>query len=295
MHVRVSRSIRVLVLPASIALGGCDVSLGNLTGRATEEYTHTFQLAEGGEVRIANTNGRVEVEPGDGQTVEVRVEKIARAATDIGAKELLPRITIREDASPERVSLETGRLGGVLIGVSFEVRYHVRAPKNALINTTTTNGGIAITGMAGKVIAHTTNGGVTAKQLTGGIEARSTNGGVSVDMASIGTERISLRTTNGGVVLMVPESAKADLTASCTNGGIVVAPDLKMEVFDQTRRRLEGRLNGGGTTIELHTTNGGVRVKPRGAMTAEATDDSDSDVDKAPKPPVAPKPPAPPR
>ena len=295
MNFRVSRSIRAVVLPAVVALGGCDMSVGDLTGRATEEYTHTFQLAEGGEVRIANTNGRVDVEPGEGSTVEVRIEKIARAATDIGAKELLPRITIREEATPERVSLETARLGGITIGVSFEVRYHVRAPKTAVINATTTNGRVSVTGMAGKVIAHTTNGGVTGKELTGGIEARSTNGNVSVDMASIGSDRISLRTTNGGVVLLVPQSAKADLTATCTNGGIVVAPDIKMEVFDQTRRRLEARLNGGGgTTIELHTTNGGVRIKPRGAMNAEATDDSDSDTDsdRAPK---APKPPAPPR
>jgi len=293
MTIRVSRSIRAVVLPAVIALAGCDMSVGDLTGRATEEYTHTFQLAEGGEVRIANTNGRVEVEPGDASTVEIRVEKIARAATDTGAKELLPRITIREEATPDLVSLETARLGGITIGVSFEVRYHVRAPKTARINATTTNGRVAVTGMAGKVIAHTTNGGVTAKELTGGVEARSTNGNVSVDMASIGSDRISLRTTNGGVVLMVPQSAKADLTATCTNGGIVVAPDIKMEVLDQTRRRLEGRLNGGGTTIELHTTNGGVRIKPRGAMNAEATDDdSDNDSDRAPK---APKPPAPPR
>jgi DUF4097 and DUF4098 domain-containing protein YvlB len=259
------------MVPAVIALAGCDVSLGNLTGRATEEWTHTYPLAEGGEVRIANTNGRVEVEAVEGSTVEVRVEKIARAATDVGAKELLPRINIHEEATAERVSLETARLGGIMIGVSFEVRYHVRAPKTAVVNATTTNGGIAITGMGGKVIAHTTNGGVTGKQLTGGVEARSTNGGVSVDMASIGTERISLRTTNGGVVLMVPESAKADFTASCTNGGIIVAPDLKLDVSDQTRRRLEGRLNGGGTTIELHTTNGGVRIKSREALAATST------------------------
>ena len=63
---------------------------------------------------------------------------------------------------------------------------------------------------------------------------------------------------------MVPESAKADVSASCTNGGISVAPDLKLEVTEQSRRSLEGRLNGGGTPIELHTTNGGVRLKARG-------------------------------
>ena len=226
--------------------------------------TRSYPLAPGGEIRIDNTNGRIEVEGVEGSTVEVRAEKIARAATDTGARELLPRITIKEDVKPDRVSVETERMNGIMIGAAYEVRYQVRAPKGAVVNVTTTNGGIGLTALAGKVVARTTNGGVNAKELAGGIEARSTNGGVTIDVAALGTEPLSARTTNGGVVLMLPDSAKADVSASCTNGGIVVSPDLTLSVTEQSRRRLEGRLNGGGTPIELHTTNGGVRIKARG-------------------------------
>src|SRR6266508_2480012 len=262
-----------VVLPLVLLFAGCDISAGHLMGRATEEWTHTYPLAPGGEVRIGNTNGKIEVEGVDGSTLEIHVEKIARAATDTGASELLPRIRVREDATPDRVSVETERMGGIMIGAGFEVRYRVRAPRTAVVNVTTTNGGIVLTSLGGKVVAHTTNGGVKAKALTGGIEARSTNGGVTVDFASLGSDRVSLRTTNGGVVLFVPESAKADLSASCTNGGITVAPGLKLEVSEQSRRSLEGRLNGGGTQIELHTTNGGVRIKPRADAADVLTDD----------------------
>jgi hypothetical protein len=259
-----------LLVPLIVVLAGCDVSLGKLMGRATEEWTHTYPLAEGGEVRIGNTNGRIEVEGVDGSTVEIRAEKIARAATDTGASELLPRIKIKEDATADRISVETERMGGIMIGVAFEVRYHVRVPKHAVVNVTTTNGGITLTALGGNAIAHTTNGGVNAKALTGGIEARSTNGGVNVDMSSVGSERVSLRTTNGAVLLMVPETAKADFSASCVNGGIIVSPDLKLDVTEQSRRSLEGRLNGGGAQVELRTTNGGIRIRPRAAMNAEA-------------------------
>ena len=79
------------------------------------------------------------------------------------------------------------------------------------------------------------------------MDARSTNGGVTIDMASVGPDSISLRTTNGGVTLTLPDSAKANLSASCTNGGINVSALDKLEVSEQSRRRLEGRLNGGGT------------------------------------------------
>ena len=253
-----------LLVPLVAALAGCDLSVGNLTERATEEWSRSYPLTAGGEIRIGNTNGRVEVEGVEGATtVEVKAEKIARSATETGAKELLPRITIKEDIQPDRVTVETEKMNGIMIGAAFEVRYHVRAPKGAVVNVTTTNGGIGLTALSGKIIAHTTNGGVTAKELTGGIEARSTNGGVSIDFARLGTERVSARTTNGGVTIMLPDSAKADVTARCTNGGIIVSPDLTLAVTEQSRRRLEGRLNGGGTSIDLQTTNGGVRIKPR--------------------------------
>jgi hypothetical protein len=283
MDVAVSRRVAVFVLPLAVALAGCDVSLGNLTARATDEWTHTYPLTAGGEVRIVNTNGRVDVEGVEGSTVEVRAERIARGATDAAARELLPRIVIREESKPDRVSLETERMNGIMIGAGFEVRYHVRAPKNAVVNVTNTNGQVVVNALAGKVVAHTTNGGVRGTNLTGGVDARSTNGGVSIEMASVGPDRISPETTNGSVTLMLPEKAKATVSASCTNGGITVGALDNFEVSEKSRRHLEGRLNGGGTPIELQTTNGGIRVRSRDSVnTRTDTDTVDKDKSKNP-------------
>jgi DUF4097 and DUF4098 domain-containing protein YvlB len=262
----VSRRLGVLLLPLALVAAGCDVSLGNLTARATDEWTRTYPLAAGGEVRIANTNGKIDVEGVDGSTVEVRAERIARGATDAAARELLPRIVIKEDVKPDRISLETERMSGIMIGVRFEVRYHVRAPKNAVINVTNTNGQVELTALSGDVTAHTTNGGVNGKGLRGALDARSTNGGVNIDLASVGSGKIVLRTTNGGVTLTIPESAKADISASCTNGGINVNSLENLEITESSRRKVEGRLNGGGTPIELRTTNGGIRVRAHDAV-----------------------------
>jgi Putative adhesin len=270
MVIAVSRRLLLgPLLSSALLFVGCDMSIGHLTGRATDEWTHRYPLSPRGEIRIVNTNGKIDVEPADGAEVEIRAERIARAATDAGARELLPRISIKEDITPDRISVQTERMSGIMIGAAFEVRYHVRAPKNAFVNVANTNGQVALTGLAGKVVAHTTNGGVTARGLTGGVEARSTNGVVNIDLASVGPEPISAKTTNGAVVVSLPESAKADVSASWTNGGIRVAPELKLEETEKSRRRFEGRLNGGGTSIELQTTNGGIRLRPRTAAEAE--------------------------
>lgn len=267
-------AVCALLVPLAGSLAACDMSLGNLTGRATDEWTRTYPLSAGGEVRIANTNGRIEVEAVGGNSVEVRAERIARAATDEGARELLPRITIREEISPDRVSLETERMSGIMIGANFEVRYHVRAPKTAAIDVSNTNGAVLITGVAGRVSARTTNGSVTTKELSGSVDARTTNGSVNVDLAAVKSERIALRTTNGSVTLHVPDDAKADVIATWTNGGFNVS-DVKMEVSERSRRRFEGRINGGGAPIELQTTNGGIRLRGRSDAPAKV-DSSDS-------------------
>ena len=273
----VSRTAGLLVLPLALVLAGCDASLAHLTARATDEWTRTYPLSTGGEVRIVNTNGKIEVEGVDGSNVEVRAERIARGASEDAARELLPRIVIKEDIRPDRVSIETERMGGIMIGVGFEVRYHVKAPKNAIVNITNTNGQVTLSALGGSVSAHTTNGGVSGKGLSGGLDARSTNGGVTIDMASLGQEKVSLHTTNGGVTLTLPDSAKADISASCTNGGINVSSLDKLEVTETSRRKLEGRLNGGGTAIELRTTNGGIRVRARDRGAATRTDDERKD------------------
>ena len=267
---------RLLLLPVVVLVAGCDVHVGNLSARATDEWTHTYPLKPGGEIQIENTNGKIEVEGTDAATVEVRAERIAKGATDAAARELLPRIVIKEDATPDRVAVRTERMGGIMIGASFEVRYHVRAPKNAVVNVSNTNGQVTLTGLNGKVTAHTTNGQVRGDTLTGAVEARTTNGGVNMDLSSIGSEPVRLHTTNGGVTLTLPDSAKADISASVTNGGISVGDFQNLDVGEKTRRRFEAKLNGGGAAIELETTNGGVRIRPRNTV---ATDDSDNERD----------------
>jgi hypothetical protein len=263
-----------LLVPLAVVLAACDLHVGELRARATDEWTHTYPLKAGGEIRIANTNGRIDVEAADGSTVEVRAEKIAKGATETAARELLPRIVIREKATPDRVSIETERLGGIMIGASFEVRYHVKAPAGAVIDVENTNGQVVLTRLAGRVTARTTNGAVRGDGLRGAVDARTTNGAVTMDLAGI-TDTVRLRTTNGGLTVRVPESAKADLEAQVTNGGISVGEFDALQVEERSRRRLEAKLNGGGPTIDLQTTNGAIRIRPR-----DGTADADTDRDR---------------
>jgi|SRR5581483_1994462 len=255
--------LRLVLCCVAAASGGC-VGGFALNGRASDEWTRTYQLSPGGEIQVGNTNGRIDIEGIDGNTVEIHAERIAKATTDGAAQELLPRIKIEEEARPDRIEVHTARISGIMVGASIEVRYRVRAPKTAKIHVTNTNGLIRLDGLAGPVEAHTTNGGVRGYDLSGRVEASTTNGGVAIDLASV-TDEVRLSTTNGGVTVGLPDAAKANIVATCTNGGISVN-GVKMEISEQSRRRVEGTMNGGGVSVELKTTNGGVRIRKKGEM-----------------------------
>lgn len=252
----------VLLVPALIVAAGCDIAMADLKARETAEWRKSYQLQPGGRVEISNVNGRITVEPSGSDAVEIIAEKKARGASPEAAKAALERVEIREESSASSIRVETKvpRTSG-LFGGSVEVAYRVRVPASADVKFTTVNGGIEVERLAGRVNVETVNGGIVARDIEGAIEASTVNGGIDVDVRHIAAGGVKLGCTNGGIKLRLPADAKADVTASVVNGGIDA--DVPLETSQKSRRRLEGRLNGGGPRVELQGTNGGIRIAGR--------------------------------
>ena len=246
-----------------VAASGCDVITADLKHTETAEWRKTYELAPDGRVEINNVNGKIAVEPSTGNSVEVVAVKTARGASPESAKAALERVQIDDQSSREIVRLSTKfeQTTGWGRG-NVTVAYTVRVPARAEAKFTTVNGGIEVTGLAGRVVAETTNGGVVARNVSGSIDASTTNGGVDVDLASIAEGGARLGCTNGGITLRLPQDARASINASVTNGGIDTG-GLRLETSESTRRRLVGRLNGGGPSIRIEGTNGGISITTR--------------------------------
>jgi hypothetical protein len=262
---RITRRPVIALLPILLlAVSGCDIVTADLKARETAEWRKSYQLAPGGRVEIRNVNGRIEVQPGEGNAVEIVAVKSARAGTQEAAKEALGRIEILDSSTDNLVKVET-RLprGGQMFHMGgAEVRYTVKVPAAAEVDFTTVNGGIEVTGLTGRIKTETTNGGIVGRDIGGPIEANTTNGGVEVDVTRIAEHGVRLGCTNGGIKLRLPNDARATISASVTNGGIS-ADGLSLETTESSRRRLEGRLNGGGPPIRLEGTNGGIHIASR--------------------------------
>lgn len=261
---RVSAVVLPLMLVVAAVSSGCDIVTADFKSRETAEWRKTYELQPGGRVEITNVNGKIDVTPSSGNTVEIVAVKTARAGTPEAAKAALERIEIREDASASSVKVETkmARGNGFFNMGSSEVHYTVKVPAAAEVRFTTVNGGIELSGLKGRINAETTNGGVRAREVGGPIDASTTNGGVEVDLTQVAEPGVKLECTNGGIHLRLPADAKATITASVTNGGIV-NDGLPLDASETTRRRLDARLNGGGPSIRISGTNGGIRLAAR--------------------------------
>jgi hypothetical protein len=250
-----------LVVAASFTASACDVAFSGFKEEESDKWSKSFPLSATGRLEIENTNGLIEVSAGEGQTVEVEAVRTARAASVEGAKELLAKSAIREETSPDLVKLWLERPPGGFGRGGVEVRYKVKVPSSAAVRLSNTNGRIDVTGVKGEARLSTTNGEIAARDLGGKVDASTTNGEIELELLALGGP-IDAETTNGGVRIRLPADAKASLSASCTNGGIEV-DGLSVEEIEKSRRRLEARLNGGGTRIEVSTTNGGITFARR--------------------------------
>jgi hypothetical protein len=258
--------LAALILPVLLtASAGCDLAMAQFRERQTARWTKSYDLQPGGRFELNNVNGRIKVEPSNGNTIEVVADKTAKASSMDAAKAALERIEIREEVSPGVVRLETrvNRGGGMFGGAGFEVSYTVRVPAGAEVKLSTVNGGIELAGLAGRLELETTNGGIKATDISGPVEASVTNGGVHLDLARIPQNGVKLDCTNGGIRLSLPETAKASISAHITNGGISTRGLNMDSTRESSRRRLEASLNGGGPRLLLEGTNGGIELVAR--------------------------------
>jgi DUF4097 and DUF4098 domain-containing protein YvlB len=272
-----------LVLVASLAGTACDIQtsangefdIDFSAGKATDTWSRTYTVEQGGRFELINVNGRIIAEAGDGKEIVVEGRRSAKARSDEAAKEMLAKLEIREEVSGTSVRVESRppRISGF---GGHEIEWTVKVPKGIVVDLRTVNGGVRMNGLSGEIHAKTTNGGVKGSNLVvDSLEASVVNGGVEIELGAPldATDSIDLSTVNGGVAFALPAESRASITARAVNGGVRAAEELRIEQEEpsserESRRRLTGTMNGGGAKVNVSTTNGGVRLSQTGNTTS---------------------------
>jgi hypothetical protein len=211
----------------------------------------------------ARPNGGIQVEGWDRNEVLVRARVQAQAPTEAEAREIAS--VVRVEAGNGRVRSEGPRTDRSdrdrADNRGWSVSYEVFVPRRTDLAMESTNGGIRVQDVQGRLEATTTNGGISLDGVSGDVRGRTTNGGLDVRVARAGWTGagLDLRTTNGGIDLRLPDGVSARLEAETVNGGI--STDFPITVQGRIGRRIEADLGGGGPPIRLSTTNGRVSIR----------------------------------
>jgi hypothetical protein len=235
-------------------------------GRQTgDEWQYRNAIKPTQHVWIRNTNGPIDVMPGDGDMLEVHAEKSWRKSSP-GSVELIAvpsaggvTICAMWEARERRCG-EDGvyRMNGVRKN-DVAVRFHVMLPRGVPVDAQTVNGALQINGVSAPVEATTVNGRIGVNTAVGPVNATTVNGSIEAVMHDLTGGDIKLTTVNGSVTAGLPRSINANIDAETVNGRVETDFPVKI-VGKVSTRHLRGAIGNGGLTLKLTTVNGSIML-----------------------------------
>jgi DUF4097 and DUF4098 domain-containing protein YvlB len=257
-----------------------------------DDYVKSFTVSNRASVRVETNDGSVSVTTGDTQQVEFRVEYHGYV--------LNKSLEIESNQQGDQVEL-TARIPNkwhFSIGMYRTLRIEVRMPKNADLQVRTGDGSIKANDLSGSIDLHSGDGSLTVSSLKGAVRLHTGDG--SIDGSDLdgkcdavsGDGRIRLagrfdmlsaRSGDGSVGVDALHGSKLDSSWSITSGDgsidVALPGDLPVNIDASTgdghissdipitmegvisKSRVRGKMNGGGSTLTIHTGDGSIHLK----------------------------------
>lgn len=152
------------------------------------------------------------------------------------------------------------------------------------LGLTSGDGDVTFDQVSGELRLKSGDGRVNITNATGSVEARTSDANLSVDgvfhavtlhtsdghlnlnlrEGSKLTQASSIQSSDGSVTVHVPQGFTADLDVHTSDGHLDCALPITMDHFHSTDgdgHDVHGRLNGGGTPLTIHTSDGNVKIE----------------------------------
>ena len=285
-----------------------------------ETINRSFTVSPGGELMMDVRNGRIRIETGKTDKVEVTVVRSVRADAKDEIKDILEEHRIEMKQTGNRVSIASDyERGGIFIGWRGSDRvsddFTIRIPDkfeldlktsggsitvgnlegnvklktsggsiqlgeiNGRVLAKTSGGSITLSGcnrdadlktsggrieigkVSGDVVAHTSGGSITIENTTGEVDATTSGGSITASISSQPHGDCTLKTSGGSINVSISGNLNFDLDAK-TSGGRVHSDFQVSGSYDEddSRSKMSGKINGGGPTLLLRTSGGGIHI-----------------------------------
>jgi putative adhesin len=257
-----------------------------------DDYAKTYTVSNRANVHVDTDDGSVVVTTGDTKQVEFRV--------DYQGYVLDKSLHIDSSQHGDEVELTARMPHGwhFAIGMSRRLHIEVRMPKDADLDVRTGDGSIKANNVSGTVDLRSGDGALTVGSLKGAVRLHTGDGSIEgSDLdgkcdASSGDGRIRLsgrfdvlsaKSGDGSVGIEAQHGSKLDSSWSIVSGDgsidVALPPDLPVNIEASSgdghistdipitmegvisKSRVHGKMNGGGSTLTIHTGDGSIRLK----------------------------------
>jgi DUF4097 and DUF4098 domain-containing protein YvlB len=142
------------------------------------------------------------------------------------------------------------------------------------------DGSVTLEDVHGDLRLGSSDGNVVIRRASGTLEARGADGHMTIDGQFTGVQLHTsdgnldftlapgsqlkaasrIESSDGHVNVHVPSTLAADLDITTSDGHVDCSLPLTMDHYDSHGKHLQGHLNGGGTPLTVHTSDGNVRI-----------------------------------
>src|ERR1700728_2802925 len=126
------------------------------------------------------------------------------------------------------------------------------------------DGQVKVTNAEGAIDAHTSDGNLSVDGLFHALALHTSDGSLDLSLRE-GTQltgATTIQSSDGSVTVRVPQSFAADLNVHTSDGHVDCALPVTMDHYQSGENQgheLRGKLNGGGTPLTVHTSDGNVK------------------------------------
>lgn len=114
----------------------------------------------------------------------------------------------------------------------------------------------------GEIDLHTGSGNINVRGIQGAFHGDSGSGDITAEGTQTGTWEI--RSGSGNVHVQLPANSAFDADISTSSGTVNVDSPIEMTVqgrINETRKRVRGKVRGGGPLLTVHTGSGDIRIE----------------------------------
>jgi hypothetical protein len=268
-----------------------------MTTTTADTISQQFDVGPGAELSVHNVSGRIEIRGGDGSQIAVRAVKH-------GKEEAVENTEFEMTQEGSHVSIRVKSIDSGFLKINRNVSsvdFEIETPRDCAVQARAVSANTAVAGLRADVRVENVSGDVrvddvvgacTVSSVSGGVEARSIEGGLKLNTTSgsvvVRESNLSefnchsvsgnltidtpltpghhylAHTVSGDLRLLIPPETGATVQMQTVSGRVV--SDVPAEIMRSGRRNWQGRINGGGANVEMHSVSGDLKISPSGGQ-----------------------------